>query len=254
MIKGIDVSRWQGIIDWPSVASDGVKFAIIKATEGLTHVDPNLDKNAVGAYNAGLKIGFYHFLRPDNSEPEREAQHFVNKIRDYPYEWLVCDIEDKKGKDNKWVIEYTKRWLLEVERLTRVKPIVYTYVSFAKNVLGKSLVDYPLWIAHYVSGSPGTTAWTDWVCWQYTSAGRVKGISGNVDLNWMKEDFFMGSGKAKTRFKDVPAGHWAEEAIKYVDEVGLMKGYPDDTFGVGKFITREELAVILYRLKGGDKA
>lgn len=250
MVRGIDVSHWQGDIDWLEVAKDDVKFAFIKATEGITYTDPKFRRNAMGADAAGLKVGFYHFLRVDNTNPEKEAENFVNAIQPYRYEWLVCDVEDAKGKDSDWIIQYTRRWLAEVEKRTGKRPLVYTYVYFAKMFLGDRLKDYPLWLAHYTSASSPSksTGWgEDWVCWQYSDQGSVKGIRGHVDLNWMKPEFFNTSAQL-TQFRDVPAGHWAEQAIKKVVDAGLMVGYPNGTFGLKQSITREEFAVVLSKL------
>lgn len=250
MIKGIDVSRWQGDIDWPKVADDGVKFAFIKATEGITYTDPKLRRNAFGAHAVGLKVGFYHFLRVDNTDPIKEANNFVSAIQTFNYEWTVCDVEDAKGKTAKWIVDYTRSWLAEVEKRTGKRPLVYTYVSFAKTYLGNNLTDYPLWLAHYVNSAKpsSSTGWGDnWVCWQYTDKGSVKGIQGYVDLNWMKPDFFE-TVKPLTPFKDVPAGHWAEQFIKDALNAGIMVGHPDGTFGLGKPVTREELAVVVSKL------
>lgn len=257
MIKGIDVSRWQGEIDWVKVSKTDVKFSFIKATEGIGYVDPMFRRNALGSDAVGLKVGFYHFLRPDNGKPEEEAQHFVDTVRGFKYEWLVCDVENSYGKDKNAVTAYTQKWLEVVEKKTGKKPLIYTYVSFAQTYLSSALTKYPLWLAHYVSGSKPSskTPWGDnWVCWQYSDKGTVSGISGAVDLNWMKPEFFNQS-KTGPVFKDVPVGHWAESYIKSVAKEGIMVGYNDGTFGLGKPVTREELAKVVAKLleKGGAK-
>ncbi|TPG73172.1 hypothetical protein EEL31_02010 [Brevibacillus laterosporus] len=78
-IKGIDVSKWQGEINWNQVASDGVKYAFIKATEGTSLVDRKLNENTQGANRAGIKVGYYHFAHPDMS-PQDQANHFLKSI------------------------------------------------------------------------------------------------------------------------------------------------------------------------------
>jgi GH25 family lysozyme M1 (1,4-beta-N-acetylmuramidase) len=213
MIFGIDVSKWQGIIEWNKVASAGVKYTFVKATEGVGYVDPMLKSNVQGALAAGLKAGLYHFLRVDNPDPVAEAAHFIQTIRGMQYDWIVCDIEDAKGKSSADVVSYTRTWLQEVEQATGKRPIVYTYVSFANQYLKDSLAAWPLWIAHYNSQGPGSTAWADWICWQYTDSGTVDGIAGNVDCNWMTPEFFAGhNNTGGDRMPNWTDSQWTEFA------------------------------------------
>jgi lysozyme len=249
MIHGIDVSKWQGTIDWKKVAAADVRYAFIKATEGIGYVDPMLHRNARGADAVGLKVGLYHFLRPDNTNPLVEAAHFVETIRALPYEWIVCDVEDSKGEEASRVIGYTLAWLLQVEKLTGKKPIVYTYVSFANQYLKDSLINWPLWIAHYNVEQPGETAWPKWICWQSTDKGTVDGITGHVDYNWMRPEFFEPPAAVKkTEFKDVEAGSWYEDVIWVANEHGIMTGYEDGTFRPDQPVTRAEVAAVVNAL------
>src|SRR3982751_3375048 len=82
-VAGIDVSHWQGTINWASVAAAGKQFAFTKATEGTTYVDPTLATNTSGAKNAGLLTGVYHFAHPDTDTAASEAQHFVAAAAQY---------------------------------------------------------------------------------------------------------------------------------------------------------------------------
>ncbi|WP_127490522.1 glycoside hydrolase family 25 protein [Paenibacillus glycanilyticus] len=196
--QGIDVSHYQGTIDWPKVAGDGITFAFVKATEGENYKDPTFLQNANGAAAAGLLVGAYHFLRASSSAAaKREAQYFYQTASQANNLLLppVMDYETNSGNlSDASMSAVAKAFLEETERLFGVKPIFYTGNAFA-NHFDTSLGTYPLWIARYNASSPpdDAKAWTRWTFWQYSdgSSGgtlpsgtrKVSGISGNVDLN-----------------------------------------------------------------------
>jgi len=192
-VKVIDVSHHQGSISWDKVKADGVQGAIIKATEGRTGIDLKFSSNATGAVSAGIKIGFYHYARPENNSPEDEAANFYRNVKGYKADFPhVLDVEGEASKIGaaaltKWCV----KWLQEVERLTGHPAMVYTGASFAKTYLGKDLAAWPLWVAHYGVNKPmDNPTWPAWSVFQYTSSGSVKGITGNVDMNVMEKAFF----------------------------------------------------------------
>jgi lysozyme len=256
MIKAIDVSRHQGAVNWNIVAETGVEVTFIKASEGIGYIDPMFMRNAVAAKKAGLKLGFYHWLRPDNTDVQVEAQCFIEAISGLDYDWIVCDVEEAYGRNIAYVRDYLSRWLSLVQEATGKVPIIYTGLSFANTYLGGAFTSYPLWIAHYTNADePGQTMWSDWVCWQYTEHGSVTGISGDVDLNWMKDDFFNNLQEGgeevaikKTPYVDVPAGHWAENVIKLVTDLNLMTGAQNSKFEPDRPVTRAELAAFANNL------
>lgn len=215
MIKGIDVSNWQGQIQWQQVAAQGIGFAFVKVTEGTGYTDPYGKANVSGARAQGLKVGVYHFLRPGQGKALAEAEHFVQHTRDLAADWLVVDIETTDEVAPNQVKAYTRTWLKRVQELTGKTPLVYTYVSFANRVLGDSLVDWPLWVAHYGVKEPGQTPWPQWVCWQHSDAGTVPGIGGKVDMNWMKEEFFMSP--------EPQVEPWKQEIMDQALKAGLIK-------------------------------
>ncbi|GGG61862.1 glycoside hydrolase family 25 protein [Paenibacillus radicis (ex Gao et al. 2016)] len=198
--QGIDVSRYQGTIDWKKTAADGISFAFAKASEGQFYRDPYFAGNVSGARAAGVMIGAYHFLNAASTDAaKKEAANFANAIAtvggigqlDLP---PVMDYENNPSKLSKSAINaVAKAFLTELERLTGVKPIIYTGNSFAAN-FDASLGGYELWVARYSTQPPSNvTAWSKWSFWQYSdgstggsrpSGGRkVAGISGPVDLN-----------------------------------------------------------------------
>ncbi|BBH19844.1 hypothetical protein Back11_11890 [Paenibacillus baekrokdamisoli] len=192
-VKVIDVSHHQGSIAWPKVKADGVAGAFIKATEGKTGIDSKFSSNATGAVLAGLKVGYYHYARPENNTAEEEAANFAKTVKgftaDFPH---VLDVEGEAqllgvAKLTAWCAT----WLREVERLTGHSVMIYTGASFARSYLGKDLNKWPLWIAHYGAAKPmDNSTWGVWSVFQYADNGKVNGITGSVDMNVMEKAFY----------------------------------------------------------------
>lgn len=189
-LRGIDVSKWQGNIDWTRVKAAGIQFAIIKATEGTTVVDPRFQQNVKGAQAVGIKVGTYHYAHPDN-DPIKEVDHYVRTITGYMLDLPpALDLEVVKGLSKQQVTSFAVRWLTETERRIGRKPLFYSYTSFIRSYVGKQLAAWPLWIAHYDVARPGENGvWDKWAVFQYSSKGSVNGIAGNVDLNVMEASF-----------------------------------------------------------------
>lgn len=191
--EGIDVSHWQGWIDWAKVRNAGKAFVFAKATEGIGFKDDTYERNKAGAMGQGLKFGAYHFARPGKNDPVREADWFVNNIGLKRGMLLpVLDLEVSGGLGPTALTNWTKAWLQRVHARTGAKAIIYTSPSFWRNNLDNTrwFADNGyamLWVAHWGVTSPTTMAdnWggRSWTFWQYTSDGSVPGISGRVDLN-----------------------------------------------------------------------
>ncbi len=188
---GIDISHWQGRVDWARVRTDGVTFAFMKATEGTSYADPTLTTNWAGAEAAGIYRAAYHFARPSTAAGSAQAQarFFVSRAGtfqdtgDLP---PVLDLEATGGLGSTALRAWVATWLSTVQRLTGRTPILYFSPYFWIDHLGNStaFTRYPLWIAHYTTGAPLVPGgWPTWTFWQRTSSGRVAGIGGPVDLN-----------------------------------------------------------------------
>jgi len=197
-IKGIDVSRHQGAIDWGAMRKSGVQFVYIKATEGATYTDPKLKEHYAGARQAGLKIGFYHYARVYN-DPRKEVENLLAATKGLQYDLpFALDIEQHEGDFVKhrdkytrtFVSDFCRRWLQHIEKLTGEKPIVYTYTAFTKAYLDKTLATWPVWIAHYGVKTPGENGvWDRWVIHQYTCDNDGLPYNGGLDVNVMEPDF-----------------------------------------------------------------
>ncbi|MBP7856934.1 MAG: glycoside hydrolase family 25 protein [Prevotella sp.] len=188
-IHGIDISRYQGEIDWQKLRSsaiiDGcpVRFIFIKATEGASRVDPNFNDNFEQARDYGFVRGVYHFWS-NNSSARDQAYYFLSKVHllegDLP---PVLDIEYKpKDKSIEEFQQDVLTWLHIVEDKYHVKPIIYTYFKFKERYLNAPVFDdYPYWIAHYYVDKVEYKG--QWKFWQHTDTGVLPGIKGHVDLN-----------------------------------------------------------------------
>ncbi|HZD88056.1 MAG TPA: GH25 family lysozyme [Gaiellaceae bacterium] len=196
--KGIDVSNWQGSINWSKVAGAGYTFAFGKATEGTTYTDPTYAQNRSGSEGQGLVFGAYHFARPGGTSratvtqsATAQADYFVDVAAPQPGELPpVLDLE-VTGKLGPVLLElWAQTWLDEVYARTGVRGLVYTSPNFWKDRVGDSTAvaaaGYRLWIAHWTSASAPTVPaqdWngTGWTFWQWTNSASVPGIGGRTD-------------------------------------------------------------------------
>ncbi|MGF6354088.1 lysozyme [Paenibacillus sp. 4624] len=271
--QGIDVSHHNGNIDFKKVAADGISFVFIKATQGKSFRSNKFLQFVRDAKAAGLLIGAYHYVDDSAGNVEAakaEAQNFYRAIQDAGGIGVfdlppVMDYEsNKNGYSKATITAVAKTFLEEIQRLTGVKPLVYTYPAFISNFSGLS--SYPLWIARYSTQTPAdASGWTRWDFWQYSdgAAGgnlprgnrKVDGISGPVDLNEfygtvaeLKAKYKSGAvkeDKPETKVRDinVPSG-WAKETWGELTK----NGYYDGT-RPGALITREESAIVINRLR-----
>jgi lysozyme len=186
---GIDVSHHQGQIDWRALATrDRPAWAVCKATEGVEWVDDHWPANRDGARRAGIPVGAYHFARPGRSDPAEAGRHHLRHATPSNGDLVpVLDLEDDGGLTARQVTLWACAWLHEVETATGSTPVVYTGPGFAAAHIEPNayLAKHPLWVAHYTPAARPRLPepWTDWLWWQFTDAGRMTGIAGNVDLN-----------------------------------------------------------------------
>ena len=189
-IHGIDISKWQGDIDWATVKSSGVAFAFIKPTEGKDIIDTRFSEYSQEARAAGIPSAPYHFYY-FCSTPDEQADWF---IRNVPKEAMrlppVLDVEwNSESKtcrlrpDAATVRSQLQRFMDRLEAYYGMRPIIYTSVDFHRDNLVGYFQDYHFWVRS-VAKHPKVT-YTDrrWAFWQYTSTGVIPGIKGPTDIN-----------------------------------------------------------------------
>ena len=201
-VPGIDVSHHQGVIDWSQVAGSGQRFAIAKATEGRTFVDPNYAFNKTGAEMSGLVFGAYHFAQPDGGANDAilEADHFVDTAQLEPGDLVpVLDIERTGGLSQGQVTQWILTWLNRVTERVGVRPMVYTsphgWATRTGDTTAVADAGYSLlWVAHWNVSSPTVPGanWSGngWTFWQYGNCGTIPGIDGCVDVDWYETGSF----------------------------------------------------------------
>lgn len=194
-IHGIDISHYQGEIDWEQLKNAMIKgcpvrFVIIKSTEGASRLDDHFRENFNQVRDYGFIRGVYHFWSNKSSARE-QAYYFLDKVHltegDLP---PVLDIEHKPA--DKSVDDFQRdvlTWLHIVEDKYHAKPIIYTYYKFKEKYLSAPVFDdYPYWIAHYYVDKVQYQG--KWKFWQHTDAGKLPGIKGYVDFNIYNGSFY----------------------------------------------------------------
>lgn len=241
--RGIDVSRWQGDVNWGQVAADDVSFVML-GTRSKGEVDPNFHKNIQGAANAGIQVGVYIYSLATTPEMAVEEADFVlNLIKEYPVSYPVAlDMED------------TVQAALSKEQLAAIAnafcgrisaagyyPIIYANEYWLNNHLNMSLMNYPVWVARY-SVKP---AYSSPVMWQATSTGSVRGINTNVDIDFQFRDF-----------SDViPANTWrtiADKTYYYSNYVLQKNNWINDGDG-WYYMDGEGLALKNWQILNGER-
>jgi GH25 family lysozyme M1 (1,4-beta-N-acetylmuramidase) len=201
--EGIDISHWQGVIDWTKVAAAGKRFAFMKASESTDFVDATYVTNRAQARAAGLFVGAYHFAQPTTGAGDAvaEADHFVDTAQPASGDLVpVLDLERSGSLSQVALTAWVQSFLDRVYQRVGVRAAIYVSPSFWRNYLGDTswfaANGYDiLWVAHWTTGiAPivpgGNWAGDGWTFWQYTSDGVVPGISGRVDLDrYHSKDF-----------------------------------------------------------------
>lgn len=196
--NGVDVSHYQGLINWTQVAAKSYRFTFAKATEGTTLVDATYPVNRAGAEGMGLRFGAYHFGRPGGTGPATivasaiaQADYFVSVAQPQAGELPpVLDLEVTGGLSPTLLVQWAQAWLDEVKARTGVSAFVYASPSFWKEKLGNTsafaIGGYRLWVAHWTTnGAPlvpaGNWGGLGWTFWQWTDCASVPGFLSCVD-------------------------------------------------------------------------
>ena len=195
--EGIDVSNWQGFIDYTEVRNAGIDIVYIKASQGSNIKDHYFETNYQNAKAAGLKVGFYHFLTATTEEEAvEEANFFASVITGKtPDCKLVLDYEIFGGADVTTINQIAETFMSTVQEITGKEIILYSDLSNAQDVFGTDLAEkYELWIAYYGNYnnlSHYQTNWTEYIGVQFSDTGNIDGISGDVDRDLFTVDILL---------------------------------------------------------------
>jgi len=193
MLKGIDISKWQGEVDWSAIKA-AEDFVIIKSSEGdpdpgqttQQYEDPMFKTNQAGARSVGILLGYYHFARPDFNAPEGEAEECFNAIGGLQENEIVClDMETAGQTGAANLVDWAKRWLDHFQSLSGLKPLIYMSESWVDDYDWSNVYNagYGLWVAKYGANDGtvptqgvNTGVWPTAAIWQYTSVASAAGI------------------------------------------------------------------------------
>lgn len=192
--RGIDISEFQGEIDFEEVRRSGIEAVYIRVGAG-EYTDEYFAENYERAKAAGLKIGFYHYVTARSvDEGRRQARFFASLAAGRePDMRLAMDFEYFGSLSVSQINAISEAYLDELTALTKREAVIYSDLSNARNIFSRALAEkYPLWAAQYGADEPSANGkWREWVGFQYTDEGRVGGIYGNVDLNIFTEGIFL---------------------------------------------------------------
>ena len=202
-VNGIDVSLFQGTVNWSEVKASDIVFAFAKATQGNTFIDPQFAINWQGMKAAGLLRGAYHFYE-SMDDPVSQAQNFIRAVggldpTDLP---PVLDIESFGGAYGSTdLVTNVQTWLDTVEKALDRTPMIYTNHVFWDMHMNSQFGRYPLWIAEYRPRPPTLPAgWSAWTFWQSSETLTTPGVIGNVD-----SDSYAGTYAELLTFLQKPA-------------------------------------------------
>ncbi|QPC93370.1 GH25 family lysozyme [Mesorhizobium sp. INR15] len=188
-VHGVDVSRWQGNVNWEKLRGQGANFAYIKATDGGDHLDPMFMKNWRNAEAAGLKRGAYHFFYWCRTAGE-QADWFIRNVPKMDGALPpVIDVEwngessCKRRPSREKVLEKMQVFMDKLERHYGQRPIIYTAPDFYRDNLRGEFLDYSFWVRAVAQHPSKVYPGRKWLFWQYSGSGLSHGVTGRIDLN-----------------------------------------------------------------------
>jgi GH25 family lysozyme M1 (1,4-beta-N-acetylmuramidase) len=221
--EGIDVSTWQGYIDFEKVKNAGIDIVYIEATIGKEYKDPYFELDYENAKLNGLKVGVYHYLTARSiTEAKQEARFFASSISGKNIDCkLAMDFEDFGDLSNSEINDISIAFLEELENLTGKETILYSDLYNSQNVF-KLPQKYPLWIAYYgpnMNLQDFTCNWNVWEGRQYTDIGNIQGIQGYVDQDIFTKEILLDDNseikEVKSEIIETNSSDRTEYTVKY---------------------------------------
>lgn len=223
--EGIDVSDWQGYIDYSQVKNSGIEVVYIKSSQGNTIKDPYFEINYENAKANNLKVGFYHFLTATTvEEAEQQATFFASVISGKQADCkLAMDYEQFDGIDTQLINQIAMAFMQKVEELTKKQVIIYSDLYNSENTFNSELSSQgELWLAYYgdyKNLENVNSSWSTFIGVQYTDQGNVAGINGNVDRDLFTEEIFLDDSSEIPNIEN-PNDNYNTETIYYTVKRG----------------------------------
>lgn len=254
--EGVDVSVWQGDIDFSKVKEAGKDIVYIRAGYGIAE-DEKFRENAERAKEAELKTGFYFYVTALNvTEAQKQAKYFADLIKEYDYDCIpAVDFEQFSGLTKRQANDIAIAFIETLEQYTNTTPMFYSNSYRTASLWEDTLTRYPLWVANYGREEiPKTGIWQTWAGWQHSNKGEVLGITGKVDLDYFTDDVLVDRhGDAcqnELPFTDVHPVEWYYSAVCNLYEGHLISGVSKTMFDPSGDARRDMAMAILYRLDG----
>ena len=194
LYQGMDVSSWQGDIDFQAVRAAGIQVVYLRTGVGLEYVDPYFQSNYEKALDAGLNIGYYHYVTAaDTFQARQQAEFFYSLIRDKQIDCCpAMDFESFPGLSTQEINAIGLSFMETLGSLLGYDPALYTDSYNAAYLWSSDFSSYPLWVADYNVNQPESTGpWDSWDGFQYSDRGRVPGVNGDVDMDFFKDSMFI---------------------------------------------------------------
>ena len=260
MRRGIDVSVFQSGINWEKVKADGIGFAMIKATQGTSEQNPALRlftdtcfvRNITGAVKAGLDVGVYHYLTAQTvAEAYEEADYYRSVIAPYRSSvslYAAVDVESKYLPENRELLTKIINTFCDRVAAAEYTPMVYTNPDWLKHRIG-NLHRLPLWLALWrdKTNVPTANDYPNIKIWQW-GAEQVDGIGGNVDANFEIVPKTKEKEEETAMANTENVSEWAREAMEWAVKNDYLKGNENGDLMPKEPMTREQFAVVLYRI------
>lgn len=204
-VRGVDVSHYQGEIDWQTLAGNDIDFAFIKATEGSAYADARFEYNFTEAAKTELRIGAYHFFSFE-SDGLSQATNFINTVpKQENMLPPVIDLEfygsyDEDELNRERVVSELHRMIFSLRTYYGVEPIIYTTKELYSLYIAGDFEENAIWIRSVYGDVGSLSDGREWTFWQYSNRGRLEGYSGDerfIDLNVFNgtEEEFQKFGK-----------------------------------------------------------
>lgn len=225
--QGIDISMWQGTVDFEEVKKDGVSIVYIRAGYGENTEDSCFENNYQKAKKAELEIGFYYYVTAENKEEAVTQAHFFAQLMDGKE--YTCrpamDFETYGSLSKTQINEIALTFLTELQKSTKVVPMVYSDSYATETIWEESLKEYPLWVADYSASSTKvkTGIWDNWSGFQYTDMGSENGITTKVDKDHFRSEIFIMNQESDSQQKDVNVDSDEKNDIYFQKDDNLEK-------------------------------
>lgn len=225
VFSGIDVSVYQGDIDFEQVKNSGIEVVYIRAGYGFSVTDPKFEENYTNATKAGLKCGAYYFVTARNTEQAYlQATRFAELISGKTFAARpAMDFEEFGSLGKNGINLVGLAFMQKLRELTGIVPMLYTDAYNASETWGWNFAQFPLWVADYDAEEPYVTSniWQSYAGFQYSDRGEIPGIYGNVDLDRFTSSVFLNGANEVTPTK-------SPDAIRYTVKRG------DTLWGIAK--------------------